>query len=193
VSLIRKRIIQNNTKVHKYKIILGNQISNRINPFISARISNFSTSQKIFKFRLLHGDIFCNERMFKFKMVNSPNCNRCGQIESIKHVVWDCARAKRVWQWFNELLSNLNYTNRVDLQSIFLGFYPTKPVLESIITKLTQTLLGIERTADIQVEIMSKTVLNFINLNIGGSIERNNFDKNFNEWELIRDYIKNNT
>jgi hypothetical protein len=37
------------------------------------------------RYRLLHGDIFCKERMFRFKMSESPACERCGEIETIKH------------------------------------------------------------------------------------------------------------
>jgi hypothetical protein len=58
-------------------------------------------------FRLIHRDFFTHERMFKFKMVNSPNCPRCGMIESFNHLLWECHESKQIWKCYNEVLKEL--------------------------------------------------------------------------------------
>jgi hypothetical protein len=52
-------------------------------------------------FRYVPKDFFTMEKMFKYKMVNSDKCSRCGDVESYRHLLWDCLETKRVWQAFN--------------------------------------------------------------------------------------------
>jgi hypothetical protein len=59
------------------------------------------------RYRLLHGDIFCKERMFRFKMNESPACERCGEIETIKHQFYECHSALGSWQTYNKIMEEL--------------------------------------------------------------------------------------
>jgi hypothetical protein len=59
------------------------------------------------RYRLLHGDIFCKERMFRFKMSESPACERCGEIETIKHQFYECHSALSSWQIYNKIMEEL--------------------------------------------------------------------------------------
>jgi len=107
VGKVRSRILQKLPLTFKFESKLGIQNRPNKNPFLVAREVNHSVAQKIFKFRLLHLDVFCKERMFKFKMVQSQECDRCGQIETIKHVLWECVRAKKVWDFFKRSSNKL--------------------------------------------------------------------------------------
>jgi hypothetical protein len=60
-------------------------------------------------FRLINRDFFTHSRMKKYNMVESDKCPRCGQIETINHLLWECDHSKKIWSLFNKLLaSNLN-------------------------------------------------------------------------------------
>jgi hypothetical protein len=52
-------------------------IKERDNPYLIIRKSLHSTRDKFYKFRILNGDIFCNSRMHRFGMVESPFCLTC--------------------------------------------------------------------------------------------------------------------
>jgi hypothetical protein len=96
VKNIRNSIVFEKQDSFKYNRVLDIMPHEGINPFITNRIVNHATSQRIFKFRLLHLDIFTKDRMYKFKMVQNNKCEICGEIETIKHAIWECTRAKRV-------------------------------------------------------------------------------------------------
>ena len=48
-------------------------------------------------FRLVSKDFFTMEKMFKYNMVNSDKCNRCGEVQSYRHLLWECRRARKIW------------------------------------------------------------------------------------------------
>jgi hypothetical protein len=47
--------------------------------------------------------------MFNFKMSETPNCPRCGMIESHDHLLWECRQGKKIWGIYNETLKELNW------------------------------------------------------------------------------------
>ncbi len=50
------------------------------------------------QYKILHNKIFTNERLFKFKLIESEMCNYCeNSIENLRHVLYDCERAKIIW------------------------------------------------------------------------------------------------
>ena len=43
-----------------------------------------------FKYKINHNIYFTNEKLFRCRMVPSPNCAVCGNIETLKHMFVDC-------------------------------------------------------------------------------------------------------
>ena len=66
--------------------ILGRQIK---------RLNNVKLKSTIL--RLIHGDIYCASRMKKFGMTDSDSCERCGEVESIEHMILTCEYTKNIW------------------------------------------------------------------------------------------------
>jgi len=115
------------------------------NPFVLSRKTLTSPKDRFFKYRLLHGDVFCNSRMFKFKMVESPNCKVCGEVETIKHLVWDCPRSKSVWRYINELTLPKLGRDYITYNTIMLGNVDTLPAMEVIIVCVLRLIMSIDR------------------------------------------------
>jgi hypothetical protein len=44
--------------------------------------------------RALHGDIFTNERLYRFKLRQDPNCDRCGLTDTLDHRLSQCRKVK---------------------------------------------------------------------------------------------------
>ena len=44
--------------------------------------------------RIAHGDVYSNERLYRFGLINDPKCNNCNEVaESINHRIIDCPKA----------------------------------------------------------------------------------------------------
>ena len=57
-------------------------------------------------FIVISGDIFSKERMCRFGMVEDNRCERCELAETIKHIQWDCAESRKIWELFTEWIGN---------------------------------------------------------------------------------------
>ena len=104
--------------------------------------------------------------MFKFKMVDSDKCDKCGEVETIRHVLWECSRAKKVWDRVNEMLSFIESGVRIAFENIFVGFNPTNKVAETIITRVTQMILSYNRSTDINFQSLKSEMLSYTYLNM---------------------------
>ena len=49
--------------------------------------------------RILHGDIFTGEKMFKLGMTDTDQCQRCDRRESLEHMLKDCWYPTRIWSY----------------------------------------------------------------------------------------------
>ena len=62
--------------------------------------------------RAINGDIYTKSRMLKFGMTDSDECERCGQRETISHLLLECSYVHSLWTLCSKLTSvptnNLN-------------------------------------------------------------------------------------
>ena len=56
-----------------------------------------STRHKNILLRVAHGDIYTNEKLFRFGMQPSPLCPRCQEIDTLQHKFLNCDYIKRIW------------------------------------------------------------------------------------------------
>jgi hypothetical protein len=72
-------------------------------------------------YRLIHNDFFTRSKMFKFKMTDSAECERCGAEETTKHLLWECSFSQLAWKNFNTILKekNLEVDKIVSYEKIF--------------------------------------------------------------------------
>jgi len=96
-------------------------------------------------FRLLHNDFFTYKKMFKFKMSENPNCPRCNEIESTKHLLWECNESRNIWNLYNSVLTNSNLQNMTinKYEDIFIT--ENLSILSTIKMKIVQEFIQIER------------------------------------------------
>jgi hypothetical protein len=59
------------------------------------KMRNIANKTKLL--RLVHGDVYCNVRMKKYKMTDNDRCNRCFQAETIRHLLLECPYTVTVW------------------------------------------------------------------------------------------------
>ena len=55
-------------------------------------------------FRLIHNDFFTREKMKKYKMVDSDECERCNESETTRHLMWECPHVIIIWNSYNRIM-----------------------------------------------------------------------------------------
>jgi len=141
----------------KFELPEGGQDENEVsfNPFLLARIALHSPRDRFYKFRLLHGDIFCSERMDRFKMKDYPNCDFCtNTVETIKHVLWDCPRAARAWNFLNEETRTCLGSEYINYSSVIIGNPQPNMAMETMITWTCKLIMSINREDNISNELL---------------------------------------
>jgi hypothetical protein len=137
------------------KFELPENTFNALNPFTLARSALHAPRDRFYKYRILHGDIYCNKRMFKFRMIDTPYCARCPEvIETIKHVLWECPRAKKAWEFLNEQTKDYLGEEYIKYETVILGNPNSNFAMETIITWITRMIMSIDRSEDINNEVI---------------------------------------
>ena len=71
--------------------------------------------------RIAHGDVYTNDRLFRFGLTDSPRCLHCDHLnENLMHRLIECPVAANAWQQLNIKLTelNMNPINEVTLETI---------------------------------------------------------------------------
>jgi hypothetical protein len=63
-------------------------------------------------YSLINKDFVTGERMLRFKMVDSDGCKQCHEVETFKHLLWECNCTKEIWRNFNSILSKRGLDNK---------------------------------------------------------------------------------
>jgi exonuclease III len=64
------------------------------------------TRQKNTYLRIYHGDVYTKEKLFRFGLIDSPNCPRCNVAETRMHLLYECPYTLSVWRKLNQILAD---------------------------------------------------------------------------------------
>jgi len=157
------------------------------NPFLNIRKYIKTPRDRFFKYRILQGDIFCNERLFRFRMTDSSMCSFCTHtIEDIKHVLWECPRSTLVWSYIDRLIFQAYHRNYITYNVIVVGSDNPIPLAECIITIALKLILTKDRSAMITTnEIKSKIKAQYIIEQMANSTKKVRFTQRWSKLETI--------
>jgi hypothetical protein len=54
------------------------------------------------------GDFFTKERTYKYRITEDDKCERCGNTETLKHLMWECRDSRNIWELFNSQVREQN-------------------------------------------------------------------------------------
>ena len=99
--------------------------------------------------RVAHGDIYSNDRLFRFGMRESPECTRCGNPDSIHHKTISCHYTKLIWKECFKVTDKQRLNNAEDIiENKILGAMPnTKPLVLTIHAEILRRILGLKDDA----------------------------------------------
>jgi len=133
-------------------------------------------------FRLIHKDFFSHEKMFKFKMVESPNCPRCGMVETFKHLIWECRESRKIWDSYNEVMNDLN------LEIIRINKHQDIYRSENVSTvsvikmKIVQELIQIERPTNWSKENIVRIIRQIRKIEMSNAEEAHDIERFKRKW-----------
>ena len=100
-------------------------LANQINKITSVR-------HKDILLRLMHGELYSRERLSRYGLVDTPNCSRCMETETLTHKYLECPYTRAIWSKCLNLTKELrmNYDpNEEEIDKIFCCHEPDKLIL----------------------------------------------------------------
>ena len=88
-------------------------------------VVTIETKIREFQYKLLNDIVFTNEKLFRFKMIDSPLCSFCKKdVESLEHLLFQCTLIEGFWKAFTSWLINQNISlEALALVNILFGVY----------------------------------------------------------------------
>jgi hypothetical protein len=87
--------------------------------------------------RLAHGDLYTNERLNRFGLRGDPDCEKCGQIDTLKHRILECTYSLEIWRELERVTGQKILNPLLEIEPI-LGMH--KDLGLEIITVIAETL-----------------------------------------------------
>ncbi len=141
-------------------------------------------------FRLIHNDFFTHERMLRYKMTFSDKCPRCEEVESTKHLLWECAHVRQIWSLFNNLLTSIGCVN--DTVNSYDNIYApaTKSGINLIKIRIIQELIQIERPRNWDISKIKKIAIDLICIEKYNASKNNTKNKFEPKWNFLNAVLK---
>jgi hypothetical protein len=134
-------------------------------------------------FRLVHNDFYTYEKMFKYRMTESPNCPRCNLKETSKHMLWECKDSRIIWETYNETLHDENHKIK-KYEDIFIT--DDLAILSTIKMKIVNELIQIIRPTGWGKERMTNLIKNLRNMELYNAAKNNTLSKTQRKWDPIK-------
>ena len=136
-------------------------------------------------FRLIHNDFFTHSRMFRYKMTPNDKCPRCGEVESTKHLLWECHHVRHIWALFNELARSVG--GHRDQAHNYEDVYTaaTSAAVNLVKIRLIQEMIQIERPRDWTKLHITKILNELINFDKYNSAKTHSIINFTNKWGAL--------
>ena len=109
-------------------------------------------------FRLVSRDFYTKDRMFRFGMSRNDQCERCGEVETYKHLFWECDESRRVWRAFYEYMGTIGSLHRVSGYEDVLNI-DGSGVISMIKVRVIQAMIQVVRPIGWNVDRVRKLAL----------------------------------
>ena len=85
--------------------------ANRISKLSSVRHKNILL-------RVAHGEIYTNERLARFGLTDSNQCDRCDEVDTLHHKFITCAYVKEIWKHLSRITAPIQVNNQTGVNPI---------------------------------------------------------------------------
>ena len=136
-------------------------------------------------FRLISKDFFTMEKMYKYKMVNNNKCKRCEEVETYKHLIWECREAQKIWKAFNEFVAHLDLQEEKIMEYDNIFMIGEREVLSKVKIRVIQEMIQIERPVNWAIERIQKIANELRCMEIYNATKINKFEKTKTKWDIM--------
>jgi hypothetical protein len=124
-------------------------------------IPDLTSKTKETAFQVLNRTVWTNNKAFKSKLTPSPNCERCGTIETMEHLLVECEYySEQVWQETSTILTRgiaeytQQYVSRINLTPLEIVFNKPHPSLLLFLVHQEDRMLIIILVQEIKRDII---------------------------------------
>ena len=93
-------------------------------------------------------------------MVNNDRCERCGEVETYKHLMWECGEVRKIWMAFNEFSACNNYMEESILEYEDVFKIGSIGKINKVKLTVIQSMIQIERPMNWTIENIKKLIMN---------------------------------
>jgi len=142
-------------------------------------------------FRLIHNDFFTQEKMKRFGMTDSDKCPRCGKVENLRHLIWDCTHSSNIWNLYNVMLRGV-YPNSIDFVHTYESIFAAceTPSTNVIKLKVIQEMIQIDRPKNWNSNKLTQIIRDLISIEKYNSKKLNIETKYRMKWDKYEHSLK---
>lgn len=79
-----------------------------LRPFLTTK----ETKLQSFQYQILHRYIYCRKKLHEMTLVDDPNCEHCGALDTLSHFFVDCPYVSQFWinlqEWVNSVYTEID-------------------------------------------------------------------------------------
>ena len=103
-------------------------------------------------------------------MVKDNKCKRCGEVETYKHLLWECREARRIWRVYGEYMDGADQSSEKVLcyEDVFkIGNFE---VVSKVKMRIVQEMIQVERPINWTLENNNKIVMGLKNIELYNAV-----------------------
>ena len=109
LPMLLKQLVKPPTAQKSLERMLGLENVDWSRIYLLPRATTIESSLRSFQYKILNNTLYLNERQFKLKAVESPQCSLCKQFKgSVLHLFCTCSVTRNLWAKFCVWASNAN-------------------------------------------------------------------------------------
>ena len=146
-----------------------------------------STRHKDTLLRAAHGDIYTREKLFRFGLIDSNQCPRCDEVETLRHKVIECEYAHKIWTEAIPVLEKLsdNIDRNIDMAKLAVSATNNTTLASmTLSTEILQVILRLrgEQTYLVHPKVIVRQAVQRLGKMEGNSRLKTDFIELLNDW-----------
>jgi hypothetical protein len=114
-------------------------------------------------YRLINNDFYSKTKLKKFKITQDDKCERCQQIETTRHLLWDCHWSQKMWKNLNIIFDQQKLSIKIQSFEDIFNF-KNSSCINTIKLRLINELIQIERPKHLDQQNITNIIRNLMKL-----------------------------
>ena len=148
---------------------------------------------KYFQYQVLHRTIITNRKLLQFNICQDENCDNCGEIETITHLLYNCTTTKRIWasvlDWITPLIRDEIYGDKI---SILIGNTKNTILVNYIFIILKHEIYKFKwKKIPYKLIFLKRSLKNYMNIELYNGRTVGNEMKVLGKWSPLMNDLNN--